>query len=107
MDLVDLHRRTIAEFLARVPGSAQSDAWSAATPCPDWTVRELVNHIVAEQRWAVPLLAGATIEEVGTGLDGDLLGEDPAGAAQRAAAAAAEAVAQPGVLARTVHLSFG
>lgn len=33
----------VAELIARVP----SDQWSAATPCSDWTVRDLVAHLVA------------------------------------------------------------
>ena len=44
----------------------------------EWNVRELVNHVVGEDAWTVPLMRGATIAEVGDSLDGDLLGERPA-----------------------------
>ena len=50
-----------------------------ATPCTEWDVRALVNHVLGEIRWAVPLFAGSTIAEVGDRFDGDLLGDDPVG----------------------------
>jgi uncharacterized protein (TIGR03086 family) len=76
-------------------------------PLPGWTVRQLVNHLVNEERWTPPLLAGATIEEVGSRFDGDLLGDDPVAAFDGAAAAALAVVRAEGALEGTVHLSFG
>jgi uncharacterized protein (TIGR03086 family) len=102
----ELHRRALAAFADRA-ADIRSDQWTAPTPCADWDVHALVNHIVNENRWTVPLLAGATIDEVGSGLDGDLLGTDPIGSLESAVARAEAAVAQPGALNRTVHLSFG
>ena len=105
MDVRELHRRALAEFGERVHRVGDT-AWSDPTPCTEWAVRDLVNHLVSEQRWAVPLLAGATLQEVGDRFDGDVLGDDPVGAWDEAALEAAEAVA--GVdLDRTVHLSYG
>jgi uncharacterized protein (TIGR03086 family) len=83
------------------------DQWKAPTPCSDWDVRALVNHLVYEARWAVPLLAGATIEDVGDRFDGDLLGDDPKATFEEARTAAAGAVEAPGAMDTTVHLSFG
>ena len=106
MDLVDLYRRSLATFATRA-GQVHPEQWSAPTPCAEWDVRTLVNHVVGEQLWSVPLFDGATVAEVGDRFDGDLLGGDPAGAARAAATEAAQAVDVPGVLERTVHLSFG
>jgi uncharacterized protein (TIGR03086 family) len=64
------------EFTDRVHAIAP-DAWRRATPDEDWTVRDLVNHLVAEHLWAPPLLAGRTVAEVGDRFDGDVLGGDP------------------------------
>jgi len=68
----------------------ENDQWLDPTPCAEWSVRELVNHVVAEELWAAPLLRGATVLEVGSQFDGDVLGEDPLG---RARMGAGEAVA--------------
>jgi uncharacterized protein (TIGR03086 family) len=106
MDLLQTYRRSLSEFTDRV-GQVGPDQWRARTPCADWDVRTLVNHVVSEDRWTVPLFAGATIAEVGDRFAGDLLSGDPAGAAREAAAQAELAVAEPNALDRTVHLSAG
>src|SRR5437762_14136716 len=106
MELIDLYRHSVAGFTDRVR-QVRPDQWSAPTPCTDWDVRALVNHIVNEERWIPPLIAGATIAEVGNRFDGDLLGDDPAASADEAAREADAAIAEPGALDRTVHLSFG
>ncbi len=90
-----------------VIGSIGPDQWSLATPCSEWDVRALVNHLASEALWTPPLLDGRTIAEVGSRLDGDLLGADPIGswtAAKGAADAAAQAL-ESGE--QVVHLSFG
>lgn len=106
MDLAELHRRTVEGWAARV-AAVPEDRWSAPTPCDDWTVRDLVNHVVGEDRWTGPLMRGATIAEVGDRFDGDLLGEDPAGRAQGAAEEATSVVAETLPAHGTVHLSYG
>ena len=70
--------------------AVKNDQWVDPTPCTEWSVRELVNHVVAEELWTAPLLRGKTIREVGSQFDGDVLGEDPLA---RARAGAEEAVA--------------
>lgn len=105
-DLLDTHRRALAEFGRRVH-SARPDQWTCATPCRAWDVRALVNHLLVEQLWVPPLLAGRTVPEVGDRFDGDHLGADPVRAWDAAAIAAAAAFAEPGALDRTVHLSYG
>src|SRR5215213_8834493 len=75
-DQAELHRRAVEEFGARVRAVAD-DQWELATPCADWNVRQLVNHLVYENRWTVPLMTGGTIAEVGDRYEGDLLGDRP------------------------------
>ena len=103
MDVVELHNRTVENFV-RLVNEVGADQWSKQTPCSDWDVRALVNHVVGEERWTVPLMEGKTIAEVGDTLDGDLLGLDPAGAASFAARDAQVAAAQT---IDKVHLSYG
>jgi len=110
MDASELHRRAVAEFATRLDALGSSgppaSTWSEPTPCADWNVRTLVNHITAEDRWTAPLLAGKTVAEVGDAFDGDLLGDDPVGAFAIASAEATEAASRVD-LAEIVHLSFG
>lgn len=105
MDVATLHRRTVESWDRLVAGVAP-DQWQAPTPCTDWSVRDLVNHVTGEELWTVPLVAGSTIEEVENRFEGDVLGADPVTASHRAAQAAARAVdesAPDGI----VHLSYG
>lgn len=106
MDLVDLHQRACAEFGNRLR-AVRADQWTSTTPCTEWDVRALVNHIVYEDLWTPPLMAGQTIAEVGDRFEGDVLGDDPVGAYDKASADAIVAVHEEGALTRIVHLSFG
>src|SRR4029079_345357 len=92
MDLNTLYHRTVEAWADRV-NAVGADQWDEPTPCRDWTVRDLVNHVVGEDRWTVPLGEGRTIADVGTSLDGDLLGEDPVSSALMAARGAGSRVA--------------
>jgi uncharacterized protein (TIGR03086 family) len=107
MEPAELHRRTVAEFAARVDAIGDgSRSWSAVTPCAEWDVRTLVNHLTAENRWTAPLLGGATVADIGDKFDGDLVGDDPVGAFAAASSEATEASARVDPEA-IVHLSFG
>ncbi|HEV8651412.1 MAG TPA: TIGR03086 family metal-binding protein [Actinomycetes bacterium] len=105
-DQQDLHRRAADTFGARVE-AIKDDQWNLATPNDGWDVRTLVNHLVYENRWTPPLLGGRTIAEIGDRFEGDLLGDDPKAAWEDSASRALAAVAAPGALDRTVHLSSG
>jgi uncharacterized protein (TIGR03086 family) len=96
----------MSEFDRRVR-AVRPDQWQDPTPCTEWDVRALVDHVVTEQLWAPLLLSGATIDDVGDRFDGDQLGDDPVAAWMSAAAAAWEAFAAPGALRGHVELSYG
>ncbi|KAB7845019.1 TIGR03086 family metal-binding protein [Streptomyces mobaraensis] len=100
------HREALALFGERVH-AVRPRQWSAPTPCSEWTVRDLVNHLTAEQLWVPRLLAGASVEDVGDELDGDVLGDDPPAVWDAAAEAAVAAFGARGALQRTVRLSYG
>lgn len=59
--------------------------WNDSTPCTEWTVRDLVNHLVAEHLWVPHMLAGEPLEQVGDRYDGDVVGSDPVHAWDEAA----------------------
>lgn len=104
-ELLILHRVNADHFTTLV--ESVGERWDAPTPCSEWSVRELVNHLTSEQLWAPELLAGRTIAEVGDRFDGDVLGDDPVTAWRLAITAAGAAFAQEGVIGRTVELSSG
>ncbi len=106
VDEQELHRRAANAFGDRVD-AVTDDQWHLPTPCERWDVRTLVNHLVYENRWTPPLLEGRTIAEVGDRYEGDLLGGDPRAAWEDSASQALAAVAAPGALERSVHLSSG
>lgn len=71
-DWIALQALAAAEFGRRV--AAVTD-WDAATPDSEWTTRDLVQHVVDEQRWIPKLLTGcdyaqaeADLEEIGDDL---------------------------------------
>ena len=73
-------------------------------------MRTLVHHLLYEQCWVPPLFEGLGIEQVGDRFDGDLMGDDASawpGLLASSIEQAHAAVARPGALERTVHLSFG
>ncbi|MCD2195400.1 TIGR03086 family metal-binding protein [Actinomycetospora endophytica] len=96
----------VDRFGARVH-AVPSGAWDAPTPCDAWTVRDLVNHLCSEHRWAPLILAGRTMDEVGDRFDGDLVGDDPVSAWDRAAEPSRAAWRATGSHAPRVHVSFG
>jgi len=106
LNTTEIYRRAVEEFGRRVEG-VEDDQWSNTTPCTDWDVRDLVNHVISEDKWVVPLLAGQTIEEVGDRYDGDLLGDDPQGSWKETRSDVIEATSDDAVLGRTVSLSRG
>jgi uncharacterized protein (TIGR03086 family) len=74
------------------------EQWSAPTPCTDWNVHQLVNHLVAAS-----LLSGQALPERGL----DHLGDDPAGAYRASGATLQAAFDQPGILERSFRGSLG
>lgn len=106
MNNSEAFRRASDGFMerARKIGAGQ---WGASTPCSEWDVRALVNHVGGEWLWVGELMSGKTIAEVGNSLDGDVLGDDPVSTVGRGQATAVAAFDAPDAAERTVQLSFG
>jgi uncharacterized protein (TIGR03086 family) len=102
----ELYRRAV-ESCGRHVLAVADGQWHNPTPCAEWDLRTLVNHVVGENLWVPPLFEGKTISEVGDRFDGDVLGEDPKQAWGDSAHRAVEAVDAEGAIESTVHLSFG
>jgi uncharacterized protein (TIGR03086 family) len=106
VDIAACHRAALDATREVVVG-IKDDQWSRPTPCADWDVRALLNHVVAGNWWASRLAAGATIEEVGDTYDGDVLAPSPLGEYHESAIAAARAFEAPGALEAPCAVSYG
>jgi uncharacterized protein (TIGR03086 family) len=87
--------------------SIKADQWHNVTPCDEWDLRALLNHITGENLWFAEMLGGKTMEDVGDSLDGDVLGDDPITAFADSVVGAKRALQIPGALEATQRLSFG
>jgi uncharacterized protein (TIGR03086 family) len=105
-DIAGWHRQAIAAVRPIVAGIGAAD-WERPTPCDGWSVRDLLNHVVAGNWWAARLAAGETIDDVGSDLDGDQVGDDALSSYDRSAAAAAAAFEAPGALDAPCAVSYG
>ena len=57
-----------------------ADDWSRATPCTEWDVHDLVNHVIGGNVRHAMLLRGASAAEVDAKRSEDHLGGDPVAA---------------------------
>jgi uncharacterized protein (TIGR03086 family) len=81
--------------------------WAAQTPCTEWDVRALVNHVVGANRRYTMLLHGATTDEVEATRAVDHLGDDPVASFVATAAELKAAFGEPGAMARTAYHRAG
>jgi uncharacterized protein (TIGR03086 family) len=86
-----------------------NDQLGTPTPCTEWTIRDLVNHITGgATMFAISAEQGSVPDEtIGRLMGGDNLGDDPQGAWRVASVRAMAAFEEPGVLEKTVALPFG
>lgn len=105
-DIAQLHRRALEQTRTVVAG-VRRDQWNATTPCDGWDVQAVLNHLVSGNFWAAELAAGATIDDVGDRLDGDVLGDVPLLAYDTSATSAAAVFEAPGALEAPCAVSYG
>jgi uncharacterized protein (TIGR03086 family) len=81
-----------------------ADGWDRPTPCGEWDVRMLVNHLVGGARiFAAQLDAAGPVADH----DADWLGDDPVCAWESAAEADRAAWRRPDALSRPIELGIG
>jgi uncharacterized protein (TIGR03086 family) len=88
----------------RVVDQVRPDQMDDPTPCTEWTVRQLMAHLVGVNTVFAAAVRG---EDPKTGSEEDILGDDPAGAYRRSVEEAVAAWATPDALEQTLHLPFG
>ena len=105
-DLPEVHAQAL-DATRRLVAGIGADQWLTTSIDDEWTVRELVNHVVTGNYWAEELGSGRTIEEVGDRLDGDVLGDDPLAVYDDSAARAAAVFRESGAMDRPCAVSYG
>lgn len=104
MDSIALCQRTV-DAASRLIAGVGSDELSRPTPCSDWDVKALLNHMIGGNYAFAEALAGKKIEPPAQ--MPDLVGGDPGMAYARSAAHMMDAWRSPGALQRTLALPFG
>lgn len=92
------------EQTGRVVAGVKPEQYSAPTPCAEWDVRAVLDHIIGGNHF---FAAAASGQSLPPGEVPDPLGDDPAGAYAQGAKAALEAWRQPGAAERTITLPIG
>jgi uncharacterized protein (TIGR03086 family) len=93
----------VADLVAGV----RSEQWEWPTPCTEWDVRSLVNHLVGGNRLFTDVMHGATLDVARTQHAGDGLGDDPEAAYRGSVSGLLEAFGQPGVLEQIFQVPMG
>lgn len=79
------------------------DQWTAPTPCAEWDVRGVVDHLVGMNLVFTAMLSDAPMPD----RNADRLGDDPATAWRQAVAALQQAAERPGALDRSQSSPLG
>lgn len=74
--LTESLRRADEMFLVRLAGIGAAE-WDRPTPCSDWSVRQVVGHVVTGSAMAAAILRGASRNEAIAVLGVDHLGSAP------------------------------
>jgi uncharacterized protein (TIGR03086 family) len=99
MELIDALEQTF-HHVQGVIGNVRADQYDDPTPCPDWSVRDLLAHTIG-------VVAGLGAAAAGNPSTEFVLGTDPAAQFREAATATLAAWRTPGVLDKIVDAGPG
>ena len=108
MDLIAALDEVGTEFGRLVAGTAP-DQLGATTPCTEFDVRDVINHVTAGATMFASAFENGAVpdDELGRIMGGDILGDDPAAAYAAASERVQAAYHAPGALEGMVTLPFG
>ncbi len=98
LDLLDLYGGTSEWTLSKMAGAVSK--LGAGTPCDDWDVRMLINHMIDTQNYFARAARGEDASPPSPGPP-ELVNDDPVGAFERARADTMRVFGEPGVLEKT------
>lgn len=104
--IIDRYTAASAGF-ERILRAVRPGQWHAPTPCTEWDVRLLANHMTRGNLTYVGLAAGGRAADFLRLRDTDALGEDPVGAYAASVRQCTEAFTSPGVLDMIVDYPLG
>jgi uncharacterized protein (TIGR03086 family) len=99
----------VVDTTTAVIDKTSADQLSNPTLCTEWTVKDLINHMVGgATMFAISMEEGSVPDAMlGQLMGGDNVGDDPQGAWATASDRAMKAFALPGAMDRIVKLPFG
>lgn len=97
MDLLDLFERGTDWTASKVPAAA--DQLGKTTPCDQWDVRAVLNHVIDTQHYFAATARGEKASMNPT--PPDLIGQDPVASYDKARTETLRAFREPGVIEKT------
>jgi uncharacterized protein (TIGR03086 family) len=97
-DLLDLYEQASAWTVDIVKGATSE--LDAATPCDEWDVRTLMNHMLETQRYFVGAAQGKDVSPPAQ-TPPELLGDDPVADFSQARSELIETFQEPGIIEKT------
>ncbi|HEX8009121.1 MAG TPA: TIGR03086 family metal-binding protein [Trebonia sp.] len=104
--IIDRFLFASCEFGRRLE-AIQPGQWEWSTPCTEWDIRQLVNHMTRGNLSYVHLLHGGTSAEFVRLRDANALGADPVASYVKSVQDCAGAFARPGALERILDYPLG
>ena len=99
----------VLDETTKIVNGITPDQLGNPTPCTEWSVRDIVNHITGGATMLTECVEQGAVpdERLGQLMGGDNLGDDFKGAWAQAAKRASATFGQPGVMDKMVKLPFG
>lgn len=99
---VEMFDRAVKTTHGVVAGISK-DQLDSGTPCPEWDVRELLNHLIGSFQAVASGAAGEVLDPMAT----DYTADDHVAAYEAATARARDALSAPGALEKTFAMPWG
>jgi uncharacterized protein (TIGR03086 family) len=96
-----------ASAAQQVVDGVKPDQLDGPSPCEDWTVRQVLNHVISGNLFFVHSVETGTFDRGSFDRSRDFVGDDPAAAFRDCVAKLREAFAAPEVLERPQPTPFG